>query len=307
MKKISVIVPVYNNQGSIKSLFSRLEDLAKKIRSIGMDLEVICVDDGSADNSLETLIENRPSSIQTTVIKHSKNFGEMSAFKTGIKHATGDCFTELAADLQDPPELILPMAKKWLNGSVFTICERTDREDPMLSKLLSKAYYKVLRKISISSYPPGGYDMALMDNIFKSHILKSSKNTFIPILAFRLGFKPQIIKYKRKNREHGTSQWTFRKKINAAFNNIMGTSMLPLRFISLTGITVAGISFLYGMSIIIETILSGVEVPGFASIAVLLSFLNGMILCLLGVIGEYIWRLYDDINGIEDGIVEKIL
>ena len=166
MKKLSVVIPVYYNEGSLPELFAelmRVEDILR--RSRGMELELIFVDDGSGDNSFAELMKIKQIRPDTCVVKLARNFGAIHAVKTGLQYVTGDCFTMLAADLQDPPELLVEMADKWLAGSKFVICVRESRQDPLLSKAFARLYYGILRLTVTKTYPSGGFDLALMDEL----------------------------------------------------------------------------------------------------------------------------------------------
>lgn len=303
---ISIIIPVYFNGGSLQSLFIELCKLEKEIEKLDMRLELIFVDDGSQDNSFEELLKIREQRPNTLIIKHSRNFGAPAAVRTGLAHSTGDCFTMLAADLQDPPDLILQMIEKWKSGALFTICERESREDPLSSRIFSWLYYRAVRFFVAKDFPIGGYDVSLMDKIFRNYMLRDGKSFYPPIFAWFLGFKPVIIKYHRQARKSGKSRWTFSKKLKAATDNILGYSFLPIRMMSFFGLIVALCSFIYGAIVFFNTVFYGREVPGFAALIVTLSFIQGVMLCMLGLIGEYIWRIYAEVNGKPRTVVEKI-
>ena len=305
-KKISIIVPVYFNADSLPILFKRLEDVECQLRLINMDLELIFVDDGSEDSSLEQLLLIKKIRPETKVIKLTRNFGAVHASKCGFQFVTGDCFMILAADLQDPPELILQMVKKWIAGSKFTICERISRDDPVVSKVFAKAFYWLIHRLVIRDYPDGGYDMALMDKSILEYVVSSSKNLYTPLLTYWLGFKPEVIYYHRSKRLHGKSKWTFGKKFKAFLDVILGFSVTPIRLISAFGVFVAILSFVYGIFVISNAFLGNIPVAGFASLAALISFLLGLIIIMLGIIGEYLWRVFDEVNKRPEVVIDEI-
>lgn len=212
----------------------------------------------------------------------------------------------IAADLQDPPRLLIEMVDRWLNGAKFVICERQTREDPLVSKLYSKLYYKLLRLFVLKDFPSGGYDMALMDKAFLPHLVNSSKSVFTPILAYWLGYEPEVIKYHRAAREDGKSRWTFRKKVNALLDVFLGFSITPIRAISAFGAIVSCCSFLYGLSVIASAIFGRVPVQGFPTIVALITFLQGLIIVMLGVVGEYLWRVFDETNKRPETVIEEV-
>lgn len=307
MKKLSVVIPVYYNEGSLPDLFAelmRVEDILLRTRNI--EMELIFVDDGSGDSSFAELMKIKKQRPHTRVIKLARNFGSIHAVKTGLQYVTGDCFTMLAADLQDPPELLLTMADKWLGGSDFVICVRESREDPPLSKLFARMYYGMLRVTVTKDYPAGGFDLALMDKLLLPYLQKSGKNINISLFAYWLGFEPDIIYYQRQKRQHGKSRWTFGKKFTYLLDSILGFSVVPIRMISLTGLVVALLSFIYGVILVFNASVNHVIVPGFTTIATLVAFLLGLIIIMLGIIGEYIWRIFDEVNQRPEYVIHEV-
>lgn len=304
--KLSIVVPVYFNAASLPQLFDRLQHIEQQLTLSGIALELIFVDDGSADTSLHELLHIKKQRPDTKIIKLTRNFGAVHASKCGFQFVTGDCFMVLAADLQDPPELILQMVDKWRAGSKFTICERISRDDPWRSKLYAATFYWLLHRLVMRNYPDGGYDMALMDKTLLPHIVNSSKNLYTPLLAYWLGFKPEIIHYHRPKRAHGKSRWTFTKKFKAFLDVILGFSVTPIRMMSAFGVMIATLSFIYGMSVVINALLGNVPVKGFAALAALISFLLGLIILMLGIIGEYLWRVFDEINKRPEVVIDEI-
>jgi dolichol-phosphate mannosyltransferase len=306
MKKVSIVIPVYYNAESIPFLFERLRQLEAELLAIDLETELIFVDDGSGDDSLARLLEMRGQRPATKVVKLTRNFGAVHASKTGFHFVTGDCFTILAADLQDPPELILEMARRWKEGAKFIICERSGRDDPAVSKLFAAIHYRLLHLLVMRDFPQGGYDMALMDRAMLAPLRDSSKNLYTPLLAYWLGYRPQILHYRRARREHGKSRWTFSKKFTAFLDIMLGFSVTPIRFISGLGVVVAVASFLYGGLVVVNALFGNIPVPGFAAIASLISFLLGLVIIMLGVIGEYLWRVFDEVNRRPETVIDEI-
>jgi len=306
LKKLSLIVPVYFNASSLPLLFERLKIVEEKLDSSHIQMELIFVDDGSGDNSMDELLKIKGQRPLTKIIKLARNFGAVHASKCGLSFTTGDCFMMLAADLQDPPELILVMVEKWLEGHKFIICARISRDDPFLSKLYAAIFYWLLHRLVITDYPPGGYDMALMDKSLLPHLINSSKNLYTPLLAYWLGYKPEVIHYHREKRLYGESRWTFQKKFKAFLDIMLGFSTKPIRFISLLGVAVATASFIYGTSIIINALLGNIPVPGFAALSSLITFLLGLIIVMLGIIGEYLWRVFDEVNKRPEVVIDEV-
>jgi polyisoprenyl-phosphate glycosyltransferase len=305
-KKVSVVIPVFYNAESLPHLYDRLCDTESRLDQVDLDLELIFVDDGSGDTSLRELLLIKQRRPATRIVKLTRNFGAVHASKCGLQFVTGDCFIILAADLQDPPELIMQMVEKWLGGSKFTICERISRDDPVITVLYAKIFYWLVHHLVLKDYPDGGYDMALMDRSLLPHLINSSKNLYTPLLAFWLGYKPEIIRYHREKRVHGKSRWTFSKKFNATLDVFLGFSIKPIRLISFFGIVVAFLSFLYGNSVVISSLMGNRPVPGFATIASLLCFLLGIIIVMLGVIAEYLLRVFEELNKRPEVVIDEI-
>lgn len=305
-KTISIVVPVYFNAGSLPRFFEELLKLETQLKERGLRLELIFVDDGSKDDSLAHLLEFKSMREETCVVKLTRNFGAVHCSKTGLKFVTGDAFMIVAADLQDPPVLIIEMVDRWISGSKFVICERVTRDDPVISKIYSKIYYKILRLLVMRDYPEGGYDMALMDKAFLPHLVNSSKSVFTPLLAYWLGYKPTVIHYHRPAREHGKSGWTFAKKFRAFLDVMLGFSITPIRAMSSIGALVAFGSFMYGGAVVLNAMLHRIPVEGFATVVALITFLLGLILLMLGIIGEYIWRIFEETNRRPETVIEEV-
>jgi len=306
MKVVSVVVPVYYNGLSLPLLFEELTEVEKKLRQKDCILELIFVDDGSGDDSLAQLLEIKHQRPHTRVIKLTRNFGAVHATKTGLRFVTGDCFLVLAADLQDPPDLILAMLDKWLAGCKFVVCVRRNRHDPLLSQVSSWVYYQLLRLFVIKDYPLGGYDLALMDRVFLPYLQNTGKNINTPLFSYWLGFKPEFIYYERRRRMHGKSRWSFSKRIKFSLDSLLGFSIVPIRLISMTGILVALMSFAYGALILFNSFRGLADVRGFPTIVVLITFLLGLIIIMLGIIGEYLWRIFDEVNKRPESVIDEI-
>lgn len=301
-RKISVVVPVYFNALSLPELFVRLDQLKSELSKISLDLEVVAVDDGSKDNSFETLsdLSKKYSFLKTYQL--TKNFGEATASKFGLRKITGDAFSVLAADLQDPPELILEMAKTWLEGNSYVICERTKRNDPIFSKFLANLYYKFLTKFIMPTYPKKGFDLFLMDSKYLPVINDSSKSSSIPLILSWIGIEPKKIGYVRQTREHGKSTWTLFKRINLLLDVLFSFSRKPIRIVSSIGAITALGGLIYGLTVIIERLNGTTGSQGTASLIALVAFTSGLVLLTLGIIAEYIWRIWDEVNNRPDGI-----
>ncbi len=307
MKKVSVVIPVYFEEKSIHTLFEELRKMESGLTNLGLELELIFVDDGSQDNTVKMLLDLKKDRPETRIIKLTRNFGAINASKTGLKFVTGDCFTIIAADLQDPPHLIVEMAEKWLNGSKYIICTRNKkRADPLMTRIFASLYYRLIRLFVVKDFPKGGFDMAMWDKEMLPYIRDCSKNINRSLYAHWLGYKAEIINYNRPVRKNGKSKWTLGKKFNLFLDSFLGFSILPIRLISAIGICVSFLSFIYGIIIIIGAISGTLAVQGFATIVTLISFLLGLVIIMLGVIGEYIWRIFDEVNQRPEAIIDEV-
>lgn len=305
-KKVSAVIAVYYSEPSLLPLFSELRKIEAELDRKGLDFELIFVDDGSRDNSLAELLKIKHQRPSTKVIKLTRNFGAVHASKAGTQFVTGDCYVVLAADLQDPPELILEMVDKWLGGEKYVVCARSNREDPVMTKLFAWVYYRLVRLFVIRDYPGNGFDLALMDRAILRHMQTSSKNINPLIFSYWLGFKPHMIRYNRRARRFGKSRWTFWKKLTFFLDSILGFSIVPIRLISGTGVMVSLISFAYAAWIFVNALLNRTDVRGFATVVTLVSFLLGIVITMLGIIGEYTWRIFDELNKRPESVIDEI-
>lgn len=306
LKKLSVVIPVYQNEGSLRLLFEELLKIEADLIHQGKVLECIFVNDGSTDNSFEILREIKGERDEWKLINLTRNFGAVNCSRTGLGYVSGDAFIILAADLQDPPSLIPQMVERWESGSDFVVCERESRHDPILSKALAKVFYYFLRLFVIADYPVGGYDFALMDRKMLQPILESSKTMYTPILAWWLGFKPNVILYHRRSRKYGKSGWTLLKKINAAMDIFLGFSNKPIRIMSFIGALVSMASFFYGFVIIYAAVSNRIDIPGYSTIVTLILFMFGLTILMLGILGEYLMRVLEEVNGRPFSVIASV-
>ena len=306
MTLLSIVIPVYFNEESLDKLFYELQKLEESLKKRNFSIELIFIDDGSKDNSLKKIRKFKEKKRNTKIIKLTRNFGAVLALKEGLKHITGDCFTTLAADLQDPPENIIKMIDKWIDGSKFVVCVRESREDSFLKKFLARLFYILIRKLIIPNYPKYGYDMALLDRSILYYLTNSSKTMFYSIHLYWLGFRPDIIFYKRVKRTEGKSRWTLYKNFNTALDVLLGSSPKFAQSLSLFGILISFCSLFYGLLIIASALMGKIPVPGYATIIVILSFFFGLIIFYLSIIQEYLWRIFEEVNKRSEVVVEKI-
>ena len=306
MQTFSIVVPIYFNALNIPHLIPRLHKLQETLPEYV--LEFIFVDDGSGDNSFQLLAEAQKQDNRIKVIKLSRNFGSMAAIQAGIHHAKGDCVGIIAADLQDPPELFLEMIREWERGKKVVLALREGRKDAALQNIFSSTYYYLLRRFAIENYPRGGFDMVLIDRQIVEELRSiTEKNTNIMSLIFWLGYDRGSVSYVRQRREAGTSKWTVAKKFKLFIDTFINFSYAPIRFISGIGLVTAFVSFSYGLLVVLLRCFGTIAVPGWTILVVILTFLLGLIMIMLGIIGEYLWRILDESRKRPPYIIDKII
>ncbi|MEK3675539.1 glycosyltransferase family 2 protein [Paenibacillus sp. FSL R10-2771] len=303
--KFSIVIPVYFNELNLPHTIPRLKELQKLLPNY--ELEFVFVDDGSGDSSLSVLLEERQKDERIKVIKLSRNFGSMSAIQAGLLEATGDCVGIISADLQDPPELFVQMIEKWKNGKKIVLATRSDREESLSQKAFSNGYYFLLEKLALKGYPKGGFDFVLIDRQVVQEITHiKEKNTNVMSLIYWLGYDQELVPYVREQRKLGKSRWTLSKKIKLFVDSFVSFSYTPIRFMSIIGFITALLSFFYGIFVVAGTLFGFIELQGWTTIIALITFLLGIIMIMLGIIGEYMWRILDESRRRPSYIIDEI-
>jgi dolichol-phosphate mannosyltransferase len=287
---ISIIIPAYNEAGNIKNIASQIS----KQLSENEQYEIIFIDDGSTDSTLDEIKEVIKSEQSVKFISFSRNFGHQKALKAGLDHARGDCVISMDSDLQHPPELIGTLIKKWKEGYDIVY---TNRKDPqhtrLIKKTASKLFYKIINRISDVDIPIGAADFRLLDRKVVNELKKFKENwPFIRGLVSWLGFNQIGIEYSVKNRNVGESKYTFGKMISFALEGITSFSILPLRISIMFGLISSFFAFLYTIYALIAKFYMDIAIPGWTSILISVLFLGGVQLVFLGLIGEYLGKLF---------------
>ena len=293
--KISFVIAVYHNEGAL----SKTHEKIQSVFSSGLEqheYEIVFVDDGSTDGSLQEILKLKEHDDQIKVITFTRNFGQMAAMLAGFKEATGDAIINISADMQDPVELIPQMVEKWEEGSEIVICYRTDRADTLFSKLFSRFAYGVLR-MSIPQIPPGGFDFVLMDRkVMDAFNAIDVRHRFFQGDLLWTGYRTSFIPYVRLKRTIGKSQYNFGKKLKNFLDAVLDASYLPIRLISLVGIITSMLGMLYSVSIIFSWLRGETPFAGWAPIMIAILLVGGLIMVMLGVIGEYVWRINEEVR-----------
>lgn len=307
MKKISVVIPCFHVEEFILPLFHKLQEVEKQLNEMNVSLELVCVDDGSKDNTWGQLMAHKHLIRDIKCIKLTRNFGAICASNAALKQVTGDACTIFAADLQDPLELIPQMTQMWLNGSKYITAVRAKvRRDPFFTRLYARLYYRLVKFFVMKDFPERGFDIAFWDASILNYLKHTSKNINRSLFSHWLGFKPEVIEYERLERVSGKSGWTFSKKWKLFLDSFLGFSVMPIRFISFIGICVSILSFGYGIMMLIGGVTGRIQEPGFATVTSLITFLLGLVIIMLGVIGEYLWRIFDEVNKRPESVIEEI-
>lgn len=307
-RTVSIVVPVYHNATSLPDLLTQFQSLAS--RNPLEDFEFVFVDDGSRDASYEVLCDLGRREPRMRVIKLSRNFGSNAALAAGLGHAKGDAVACIAADLQDPPELIDEMLVAWRRGSKIVLAARKGRDDSFVTSLLANTFYALFRRFAIKTMPKEGFDFFLLDGQAVKLINSiQESNVYLMGLILWLGFDPEVVYYRRRDRDakYGTSMWTLFKKIKYFIDGFVAFSYTPVRACSLLGILVSFFGLLYAIGIVIGRLLFQFRVEGWSSLMVVILIVSGVQMMMIGVLGEYLWRNLEETRRRPRYIVEKIV
>lgn len=289
--EISLVVPMYN-EGPAMDLF--FQKLLPVMRSITDAYEIVCVNDGSDDETMPMLKRWHAVDSRIKALDFSRNFGKEAALTAGIEHAVGLAVIPLDADLQDPPELIPEMVAKWREGYEMVIGVRTDRaSDSPLKRISAFWFYRVIRSMTTFSIPMNAGDFRLLDRTVVQALRRLPERArFMKGLFAWVGFKQAHVYYSRPPRSAGQSKWAFWKLWNFALDGIVSFSSLPLRIWTYIGFATAASAIAYMLVAILKTVLYGVDVPGYASLLSVMLFFSGLNMIGLGIIGEYVGRIF---------------
>jgi glycosyltransferase involved in cell wall biosynthesis len=289
---VSIVTPFYNEGEGVKHFYQVMAQTMEKLPDF--DFEIVCVDDGSRDNTLEQLIAISKTDPRVCVLEFSRNFGKEPAITAGIDATSGDCVIPIDADLQDPPALIAEMLKKWQEGAEVVLAKRVDRStDSYAKRTTALMFYRIHNTLSSLKIPENVGDYRLMDRVVIDALKQlPERQRFMKGLFAWVGFKTVTVEYVRNARLVGDSKFSGWKLWNFAVEGITSFSLVPLKMWVYVGGIGAIFAILYATFIVIRTIIFGVDVPGYASLLVVMLFFGSLQLISLGVIGEYIGRIY---------------
>ncbi|HEX7055656.1 MAG TPA: glycosyltransferase family 2 protein [Bacilli bacterium] len=291
--RFSIVVPVYNEEECIRETYRRLTEV---MAQTGEEYEIVFVNDGSRDRSADIIRDLCATDSRLRLLEFSRNFGHSAAVTAGLQFASGQAVVIIDADLQDPPEMILPMIKKWREGYDVVYGKRIKRKGETLFKKATAAlFYRVLKSMTSVDIPVDTGDFRLMDRKVVdelNHLQEQSR--FIRGLVSWVGFKQIAVEYERDKRFAGETKYPFKKMLKFALDGITSFSYKPLKLAAYLGFLLSAASFLYLLIVVYEKLFTAYAQPGWASIVAVNLLFNGITLILLGVMGEYIGRIYEE-------------
>jgi polyisoprenyl-phosphate glycosyltransferase len=286
---LSLVVPVYNNEENLPRLFQELGAFAQRL---GDDLEIVFVVDGATDGSLRTLQDKLPAwPISTQLLELSRNFGSFAAIAAGLAAARGEQLAVIAADLQEPPDLVLEFHRVLKSGEADVVLgTRTGRADPLLSRWLSESFWRVYRRLVLPEMPRGGVDVFGCTSEVRDRLLQlQESNTNLIALLFWLGFRRRFIPYERRPRLEGRTGWTLGRKLRYAIDSIFSFTDLPIRALLLLG--AFGTVFAIAAAAVVFAMwaLGRIPVLGYTPLMLVITFFGGLTALGLGIVGQYLW------------------
>jgi glycosyltransferase involved in cell wall biosynthesis len=291
--RATVVVPVFNEEEMLEAFYARL---APVLDSAFDSWELVFVDDGSSDRSVPIMRALHDQDQRVQAVRLAKNVGSHIALAAGLDHANGDVVVILAADLQDPPEVIPEFVARWREGYEIVWGARESRDDPAGRALLARAFYAIIRRTALPDIPRTGTgSFCLLDQAVVQAVRSArERNRFTLGLVSWLGFAQTVVPYQRAGREAGASKWSLRARVKLAVDIFVSFSYLPIRAISYFGIVISAVSFTFALYVIIDWVVAGTTLRGWPSIMVAVLFLGGVQLVTLGIIGEYVWRIAEE-------------
>ena len=303
----SLVIPIYRNEANVELLLAALKQLN---RDADGPIEIVFVIDGSPDRSGELLVAARESFLFPYVIVfHSRNFGSFTAIRTGLEYASGEMIAVMAADLQEPPELILEFFRVLKGGDVDVVFgQRTGRHDAFLRDAVSNAFWWLYRKLVIKDVPKGGVDIFACNRTARDAVLEIGEpNSSLIAQLFWIGFRRRFVSYERRERTHGTSAWSFARRMRYMMDSIFSFSDLPILFVLWFGIAGCILSLLFGVGVAMARLFGFIEEPGYATLAVLITFTASASLSVQGVLGSYLWRTFENTKRRPLRIISRVI
>jgi len=300
----SIVIPVYGNSGSIEPLVETVEGIEARVEG---GLEAIFVVDGSPDDSRERLLRAlEGAGVAARVVDHSRNFGSFAAIRTGMSLARGQRIAVMAADLQEPPDLVVEFLRRLARGEVDVVAgKRASREDRGDS--VSKLYWALYRRFIMREIPPGGVDVFACTADVRDVVCSlESVHTSLVAQLFWVGFRRELVPYDRRP-SPGPSGWTLRRKLRYLSDSVFAFTDLPVRVLWLIGLAGLALGVLLGAAVVIARISGAISVPGYTATVLLIVFFGSLNMVGLGIIGSYVWRAYETVKGRPGAIVSDVV
>ena len=295
-KRLSLVIPMHDEAAGLEVLFRRLDDT---VAVLGLELEIVCVDDGSRDDTFDRLVERARTDPRLKLVALTRNFGKEAALTAGIEAATGDLVVPLDADLQDPPELIGEFVTLWEQGYDMVYGVRADRaSDTPMKRFSAHSFYRLFNRLSDFRIPESTGDFRLMDRrVVEALRQLPERNRFMKGLFAWVGYRQVGVAYVRPARATGTTSWGYFGLIRFALDGLTAFTTAPLKIWTGVGVLAALLALVFAGVIIVQVLVSGRGVPGYASLMVVILFGFALQMIALGVLGEYIGRMYQEVKG----------
>jgi polyisoprenyl-phosphate glycosyltransferase len=294
--ELSIIVPMYNEASCIDRFFDEIISVLEKVN---LSYEILCINDGGTDNTLDLLIKHSEKNSSIKIIDLSKNFGKEAALTAGLDCCRGKAVIPIDADLQDPPELIPDLVAKWKEGFEVVCAIRKSRDsDSIIKRYTADKFYRTFNQLTRDNIPHNAGDFRLISEKVVVALRKlPERNRFMKGLFSWVGYRTAFVEYDREERVSGDTKWSYWRLWNFALDGITTFSSIPLRIWTYIGALISLLSFLYAITLIFYVLVSGRDVPGYASLMVVILFFGGIQLLSLGIIGEYIGRIFQEVKG----------
>ena len=306
--RLSIVIPMYNEESVVRQTLEEVYRVATELRGIG-DFEVVCVDDGSADNTLGVLLDLRDTAAYPNlrILKLSRNFGHQAAVSAGLSVAEGDAVVVMDADLQDDPRILQRFVDEYRNGAEVVYAVRKNRKEPFWLRALYAAHYRLLNALASVKIPVDAGDFCLMSRrVVELLVGMPERRKYLRGLRAWVGFQQVGIPVERRARAAGESKYALRALVGLAADGIMSFSTAPLRLATVLGLAGIALGSLYGAYAILVRIVGGSVPRGFTALTMLVIGLGSLTLLVLGIIGEYLARIYEEVKGRPPYIVEKV-
>jgi polyisoprenyl-phosphate glycosyltransferase len=304
---ISLVVPVFNEEANLRPFYQAVSSAIQSIA--GCEWEFVFVDDGSRDRSFEVIADLHRQDDRVSALRFARNFGSHIAIAAAMEHCRGDCAVIMAADLQDPPALLPDFIARWREGYEIVWGARTGRDDGALRGFVMRLFYAAVRRFAIPAYPKGGTGSFCLVSrkVIDTFRQCTERNRLTFGLIAWSGFRQTEVPYHRPPRAAGASAWTPGRMIKSAIDTFVSFSFLPIRAMSYFGLIVSAVSFLFGLYVLVNKLAFGTIVEGWTSVMLAVLFLGGVQLTMIGVLGEYLWRILDEARGRPLYVVDQTL